>query len=344
MRLRRTVMLMLLTTLGSVAGFWWYLQQNWNVDVSSGIYHIIVPKPVVPTVANATLPRRSTRTVFAGNLAAPELVEPSGLARSQRYPDVYWAVNDRGSPAALFALDASGRDLGQWRIAAENFDFEDIASFTGELGPTLLVADTGDNLRWRRELALYLIREPTLDIAEDEILRVERTIRFAYPGGVYRDCEAVAVADDWIYLVTKRVTPAEVFRLPLSSGRGLEVPERVGLLDTIPQPNTFSQRQNPAGWRFDSAPTALDMRPAGALVLTNRDAYLYPRSAGESWELAFSRMPQRIELPAQPGLEAIAIQNIDGPLRFLTVAERYRGRNAVALFETQLLEVRDLQP
>lgn len=336
MNRRRIAGVVVLLGVLTVAGFWWHLDHNWNVDVPNGVYHVFAAKPVVPTVAAASLVKRPAEITFAGNLAEPALREASGLVRSRRHAGVYWSVNDRGSPAEVFALDSNGRHLGRWLVDAPNFDFEEVAGFVGADGPMLLIADTGDNLRWRRELALHLIAEPPLDTPPHSTLPLHRTIRYAYPGGSYRDCEAVAVEGEWIYLVTKRVTPAEVFRLPLAAGPGLQTPERIALLASLPQPDSHSRKEDPEGWRFHSAPTALDMRGDLAVVLTHTDAYLYLRSVDEAWSTAFAGRPERVVLPAQTGLEAVAFTGGEGAPEFLTVAERFGTRNAVALFRTAL--------
>ena len=57
-----------------------------------------------------------------GNLESKKLDEASGLARSIRFGDVFWSMNDDG-PAVIYALDATGRHLGRVRIAdAKNRD------------------------------------------------------------------------------------------------------------------------------------------------------------------------------------------------------------------------------
>ena len=325
-----------LTVVGVIAvgASWIYLDRSWNVDVPSGVYHALATQPVISTIDAAELSVRTGTVRFTGNLESPRLREASGLAQSLRHPDVFWAINDRGSKPAVFALDSSGRHLGAWPLQTENFDFEDLASFSEDGEPRLIVADTGDNLRWRRVLSLHVIAEPALDAPETVSLPILRTLRYRYPDG-YRDCEAVAVDGDTIYLVSKRVTPAEVLRLPLWGGSEVLVAEPVALLSTIPQPNSHSRREDPSAWRFHAAPTALDMREDAAIVMTPTHAYLYTREQGASWSTAFSRQPERIVLPAQPGREAVAWIRGEA-LSFLTVTERFRARNGAALFRVEL--------
>ena len=326
----------------SALGGWFWLERSWDVDVPSGLYHVLTPKPVSATIAHETVPERASTVRFTGNLASPRLREASGLAQSNRYPGVFWAINDRGSPPEMFALDARGRHLGVWQLPVPNFDFEELAAFVEAGEPMLLVADTGDNLRWRRVLALHVIPEPDLDRAETEPVPVLRTIRYRYPDG-YRDCEAVAVAGDSIFLISKRVTPAEVFRLPLAGGAGVLVAEPVADLRFIPQPTSLARREDPESWRFRSAPTALDIHDAHAIVMTPTDGYLYRRSAAETWPEAFGRIPERIVLPSQTGREAVAWLR-ESPLTFLIVAERFPTHYGVALFRVELEPMRPALP
>ena len=81
---------------------------------------------------------------MVGRLQNAQIDEASGLARSQRYPDVFWVANDDG-PSVLYAIDSTGKDLGRVTIKdASNRDWEDLASFTLDGVPYLLAADIGD--------------------------------------------------------------------------------------------------------------------------------------------------------------------------------------------------------
>ena len=93
----------------------------------------------------------------------PLLNEISGLARSQRRPDLLWTHNDSGGEPVLYAVDNSGHHVGSARLkGAMNLDWEDVASFTRHGEPWLLVGDMGDNYAWRSSITFYLVREPVL--------------------------------------------------------------------------------------------------------------------------------------------------------------------------------------
>src|SRR5206468_2956607 len=96
--------------------------------------------------------------------------EASALAASRRAPGVYWTLNDSGNEPLLFAFDASGRNLGTFRVdGARNVDWEAL-----QVGPrrdggfALYIGDSGDNDRIRRESAIYRVPEPDVTGAADK--------------------------------------------------------------------------------------------------------------------------------------------------------------------------------
>jgi sugar lactone lactonase YvrE len=155
-------------------------------------------------------------------VADGRITEPSGLVASRRHPGVFWTLCDSGGPAAVFAIDADGRLLGEYRLrGAENRDWEDIA-IDGD--GRLYVADTGNNAGRRRDLAVYRVREPAVVLSRGR-LEIERRIAFRYPwtpdGRVARhDSEALFHAHGRLYLVTKVPPgkPTTLYRFP--EGRG----------------------------------------------------------------------------------------------------------------------------
>ena len=142
-------------------------------------------------------------------LAAPRLVEASGLAASRSHPGIYWAHNDSGDDPLLYTTDSTGADLGRVRLAgAAAVDWEDIA-----LGPCMVtpgdclyVGDTGDNRVRRRSVTIYRLREPAPPRHALDTLRTVPlldSIVVRYPDQPH-DVEAVAVSPGGqIYLVTK---------------------------------------------------------------------------------------------------------------------------------------------
>ena len=63
-----------------------------------------------PAEASVSAPPYPVRQT--GLVAAPELIETSGMACSRREADLLWMVNDGGHAPVLFAVRSDGHDLG----------------------------------------------------------------------------------------------------------------------------------------------------------------------------------------------------------------------------------------
>ncbi|MBW2287423.1 MAG: hypothetical protein JRG80_08310 [Deltaproteobacteria bacterium] len=267
---------------------------------------------------------------LAGSIASPKLTETSGLAISRRRDDLLWAINDSGTPPRLHALGVDGADLGFATIeGVDAVDWEDLASFELDGRSYLLIADTGDNLSWRKRSLLLVVEEPELTgdaLPAGSVSKPAWRIPFRFEDGP-RDCEAVAVDSERmrVLLISKRTEPPGLYQLPLlpsdpamGNTAGL-VARRIGDVPGIPPPTRSDVEA--ARWlgRYFAMPTAFDISPDGrlAVVLTYREAYLYARSADEPWAKALGRPPQRIDLPALAQAEAIAFAR-DGRTIFVT--------------------------
>ena len=157
-----------------------------------------------------------TRT---GQIAGKLLDEISGIAASRKNDGVFWAHNDSGDVARIYAFDAKGRDLGFFDLKGVTArDCEDIAVGPGPVDGVdyIYLGDIGDNFgRWD-EIRLYRIVEPTVDAKQPETARVlddVEIIRLRYPDGP-RDAECVMIdpVDRDIYIVTKREKFSRVYR------------------------------------------------------------------------------------------------------------------------------------
>ena len=217
--------------------------------------------------------------------------ESSGLAASLIHPDVFWTHNDSGDRPRLYAFNRAGKDLGEVTIkGADAIDWEDICSFSDvENGPTLLLADVGDNQARRSKCQLYLINEPKIGKKKAAVRQV---IHFRYENGA-QDCEAVAVdpATKTIFLVAKRFAltcPVFTLRIPNKAEKAVQIAKPIGRL-TLP------------------LATAMDISPDGrrAVVLTYGHAYEYLRRENETWQKAFTRPSLEIKMPARRQGEAI---------------------------------------
>jgi hypothetical protein len=233
-------------------------------------------------------------------------------------------------------MSLKGEDLGRWRLdIPQPGDWEALASFQLDGEPYLMIADVGDNFRWRPTLRLFVVREPSLDDPTDQPIDVAWWFGFRYPDG-YRDCEALAVDEsrEEVLLISKRVIPAEVYRLPLRPTEPIVTAAKIADLDKLPQPVERDLYEDAKYGATRSQPTGFDIAGTRAVIVTYKDAYLYERRADEDWGGAFARIPKRIALPTVPSRESVALSH-DGR-RFYTTNERARGRNAAGIFEVEL--------
>lgn len=270
---------------------------------------------------------------LAGSIASPKLTETSGLAISQRRDDLLWAINDSGGGPRLHALGVDGADRGFVTIEGVNaVDWEDLASFELDGRSYLLIADTGDNLSWRKQSMLLVVAEPELAgdaLAPGSVAEPAWRIPFHFEDGPH-DCEAVAVDRERarVLLIAKRAEPPGLYELPLrpqavpqpasANATGLTA-RRIGDVPGIPPPTRSDVAA--ARWlgRYFAMPTAFDISADGrlAVILTYREAYLYRRAAGDDWAKALGRQPLRIDLPAMAQAEGIAFGR-DGHTLFVT--------------------------
>ena len=166
--------------------------------------------------------------------------EASALAASQRFPGIYWTLNDSGNSPTVYAVDELGRSRGSFRVeGAENVDWESLGIGPGPNGrPALYIGDTGDNDRERREIVVYRVPEPEpLAVADRPPSgRTEKAeaFKFQYPDGA-RDAEGLLVHPQTgeLLVVTKEILGrATIYRVPtpLDSRRTVRM-ERVTEVD-----------------------------------------------------------------------------------------------------------------
>lgn len=245
------------------------------------------------------------------------LDEISGIAASRRNDGIFWVHNDSPKPAELCAIDTRGNRRACLRIeGVRAVDWEDIASYQLDGKSWLLIGDIGDNGGVRKDYELIAVEEPDLS-AEPPMLSVKPAWRqrFRYPDGSH-DAEAMAidVRSREILLINKHA-PLALYSLPLDSVGSTatsRVARRLASIDSIPQPAPSERLARFPAARFGGSPTGMDIDAEGrrAIVLTYRDAWLFPRAPGETWQTAFSRTPQRLALPPLAQAEAIAFDRL----------------------------------
>lgn len=87
------------------------------------------------------------------------ITEASGLAVSRSHDDLVYVINDSGNVPAVYAVRLTTGDI-VGTTTVQGVRWRDTEAMT--LGPddTLWIADTGDNLRRRDDVALYAFAEP----------------------------------------------------------------------------------------------------------------------------------------------------------------------------------------
>jgi hypothetical protein len=261
-------------------------------------------------------PPAFTRVKPGATLQSPAVTEASGLAASPSAPDALWLINDSGSPAVLHLAGSDGSDRGAVALGEiRNTDWEDLAAFTLDGKPYLLVADTGDNASVRPECLLHIVAEPALPAAGntlDGTVSPTWTIRFRYDDGP-RDCESVAVdaKAGKILLISKRTTPPVIYELPLKpAGNELVTAKKIG---TIPTPFPAGNPPIP----FAAQPTGFDLSADGrmAVVVTYLGTFVFPKAAAESWPAAFAKPPIALAPHLLRQAESVAF-SLDGAAIF----------------------------
>ena len=263
------------------------------------------PPPSSPT-------KSETRVTRSGTMGSDFLIECSGIDTSLLHDELLWAINDSGDEPFLYAMGIDGRDLGRVRIdGAINRDWEDLATFTWQGRPMILIADIGDNRARYGLYHLYIIEEPRVPadgFPPFAHRSVAWTIRFTYPDRNH-DAEAISVdaSSNRILILTKREKAPILFSLPLrpAASDTTLTASYIAQIDQLPQP-TEDDLQYPYG-KFRSQPTAMDISSDGLemLVLTYKDAYLFKRQFSRSWDAIANLQAVTVALPLPqntPGL------------------------------------------
>lgn len=183
-----------------------------------------------------------------GRIRSREITESSGLVASRCNKDVFWTHNDSGNGAFIYAINKKGLKLGTWRVAgARNKDWEDIATFKGVSGDCFLyIGDIGNNVRTRRTLTIYKVKEPRVlqtDISSSKksprTTQKAEQIMFTYPI-LRRNAEALMVhpQTEDIYVLTKRFSGASgVYKLSFKDLKRQNTIRKIGDISVPALPN-----------------------------------------------------------------------------------------------------------
>lgn len=248
----------------------------------------------------------------AGQVESSALTETSGAASSRANAGVFWAHNDSGDTARVFAMTTSGHHLAWVQLAgASAVDWEDMAIGPGpQNGQSYLyLADIGDNNHARPSVVVYRVPEPTIDVqhppADGQTLTNATALTLQYPDGPH-DAEALAVdpANGDLVIVTKEVSgQAGVYVRPASAA--------TSTLD----------RKDPIPLGPGTLVTGADASPDGTAVVlrTYTSVLVFPRAPSTPLDEAFRSGWCAGSSAAEPQGEAIAVSP-DGRA-YVTISE-----------------------
>ena len=260
------------------------------------------PAEKAPTVA----------AVVIGKLEDSNIREASGLARSQRQDNVFWVINDNGAKEWVHAINPRGKRVGEFDLKkSDNVDWEDLASFSIDGKPYLLVADIGDNDAKYKSRTLYVVEEPVA--ARNEKARVAWRVKFRYPDGP-RDAESAAVdiENRRALLLTKRDIPPVLYEVPLQPDDDKKITARwLGTITSLPPPSRQDVEFAPKTKDWHWQPVGMDISAdnLAAVILTYRAVYYYTRQPEQDWFDALNTRPVRVSLGNFKNAEAIAFGN-----------------------------------
>lgn len=176
---------------------------------------ILIDCPRSEKLIGVSLPDKAPVTLKPyGKLSFSPIDESSGLVKSRLWPNVFWTHNDAGDGPRIFPVKRDGSIIQpEWAEEyagimvsdAVNVDWEDVAT---DNDGNLIIGAFGNNSNTRRDLAIYLVKEPFP--SQTIATRVGLKIPFFYPDqesipprNRNFDAEAVFWAKGKIYILTK---------------------------------------------------------------------------------------------------------------------------------------------
>lgn len=176
--------------------------------------------------------------------------ETSDLACPQKSANsaYLWAVDDGILTKVLAFNRTTAAIAGEWTITGfTGVDVECLTSFTKAGQAYLVIGDTGDNASARSTFQLCRVKEPTITGSNGTISAPDvEVIVCQFPGGnvpSLKDVECMfadTLTGD-LYLVTKRISPILLYRLPYAASySGTQTLEYMGALTSDTTLNTIS--------------------------------------------------------------------------------------------------------
>jgi hypothetical protein len=251
------------------------------------------PQPQAPASAHTSASQpfgADPGSTTVGRLSNADIDELSGLAASTRHNGVFYAINDSGNAAEIFAIGLSGQTYGRWRLPVVNVDWEAISAFRFRGRHWLMIADVGDNLRRRTSYALHLIEEPE---ALDQLNTLPvHTHHLTFEAGAQNvESVAVSVRDRQVYFVAKAAKRPTLYSMALDQAfeaRGIA--QRRGRMASLRKAPAGNFLEMLLAARILLTPTSLDISANDELAVVGnyRNLYLYQRADGATWAEAFT--------------------------------------------------------
>jgi hypothetical protein len=254
-----------------------------------------------------------------GHFTDRAIAESSGFVKSRQFENVFWTHNDSGDLPRIFATTDKGELIREITIeGATNVDWEDIT--TDDAG-NLYIGDIGNNDNDRRDLTVYVIKEP--DPRKTNTATVDKRIHFRYPEQTLFpdpqnrnfDSEALFWANGHLYLLTKHRSDRRtaLYRFENLDGGQMPTLTRIGDFET------------------DGMVTGADASPDGSklLVLCYEYVYLFSKPRNSDNYLAGNFRHFLIELRQSEGI------CFAEPYFFLTNEQREIFRVPESHFESQ---------
>jgi hypothetical protein len=257
------------------------------------------PKPV-PTRAAKAVP--GARLVC--ELKDARIDESSGLAASREYSRQSLLVthNDSGGKPEIFYVNQSGETVARVLLrGAQNLDWEDIAIS----GSWIYVSDSGDNLRHRKNIVVYRLREPQFDPEKlDQSLEADcEKMILQFPDGP-RDCETLmATKSGELIFVSKLTFP---FKVSDTSGfYKTPAPFQNGETQTLQKIGAYAF-SGPTLFSYLTTGGDLSADESRFVVRTYTHAYEWKLPSSKNWKsVAWSTPGLKQELPPTEQGEAI---------------------------------------
>lgn len=189
-------------------------------------------------LSTCAVPRVGVRIAFPSNLIQNEAInEASGIVKSKQFNGVFWIHNDSGDIPRIFAVDWEGNSIAEYLVqSAEHVDWEDI---TTDNDGNLYIGDIGNNQNKRKDLKVYITKEPNPQ--DNEEVLIKKIVPFRYPDQekfgsplhLNFDAEALFYFRDILWILTKHRsnTKTKLYKFSTLEGKREIVLEKVDEYD-----------------------------------------------------------------------------------------------------------------